>query len=210
MWSIKFFYSHQRVPYFRRNYLKAIRLQPISHRISPRTPQFWTTKIIRRSTYAPIRGISSRWHFGELEDPPLAPSRWERSSRDVNSIGEASATQDTLISEDRGWAWATRQGGSGVLQLVLLAKGCLWERRLYRVRAVWIQTRSGWKGPARLPEISEDQKLKLDLPRARLQLSLYDYLRTSYHQRLLSQRKGIGAALPREPSSLAAILRPMH
>lgn len=53
---------------------------------------------------------------------------------------------------------------------------------------------------------------------ARLQLSLYDYPRTSYHANVSSlflflshsRRKGIGAALPREPSFLAAILRPMH
>lgn len=96
---------------------------------------------------------------------------WGRSSRDVNSIGGTGYTGILLfpkiqggvgVSDTVGWIWCPPAQSSSFSS----AEGCLWERRLYRVRAVWIQTRSyGWKGPARLPVISEDQKLILDLPR---------------------------------------------
>lgn len=72
-----------------------------------------------------------------------------------------------------------RQGREGLVSsnsssLFSLAEGYLWERRLYRVRAVWIQTHSfGWKGLARLSEISEDQKLISDLPRATLAILIW-------------------------------------
>lgn len=68
--------------------------------------------------------------------------------------------RDTLISEDPkgvgvsdtiGRIWCPPAQSSSFSS----AEGCLWEHRLYRVRAVWIQTRSyGWKGLTRLPEIS--------------------------------------------------------
>jgi len=136
---------------------------------------------------------------------------WERSSRDVNSIGGTGYAGYSYFWRFQGDG-RERHDREGLLSSSSSssAEGCLWERRLYRVRAVWIQTclSSAGRGP---PEISEDQKLIPDLPRATPQLSLYDYPRTSYHRRFLSWRKGIGAALsPRTLLPLAAILKWMH
>lgn len=87
--------------------------------------------------------------------------------------------RDTLISEDPkgvgvsdtvGWIWCPPAQSSSFSS----AEGCLWERRLYRVRAVWIQTRSyGWKGPTRFCQ-GDIGGSKVDTrPSSRLQSYLY-------------------------------------
>lgn len=134
-------------------------------------------------------------------------SRRERSGRDVNSIGGTGYTGILLFLKilKGGRERHDREGlvSSNSSSWLSSAEGCLWERRLYRVRAVWIQTRfSGLEGA--LQAAVDIAGSKVDTTSlARLQLSLYDYPRTSYHWRFLSRRKGIGAALPHNPPPLS-------
>lgn len=114
--------------------------------------------------------------FGEVKDPPPRLRGWEQSSRDVNSIGSTGYTGYSYFRRSKGVGVSDKVGrvSSSSSSSSSSAEGCLWERRLYRVRAVWIQTHSSWwKGPARLPEISEDQKLIPDLPRATLAILIW-------------------------------------
>lgn len=78
-------------------------------------------------------------------------SRRERSGRDVNSIGGTGYTGILLFLKilKGGRERHDREGlvSSNSSSWLSSAEGCLWERRLYRVRAVWIQTRfSGLEG----------------------------------------------------------------